>query len=126
MRFIPTFVHAMLDYAVGIVLILAPYVFGFSDGTAAQYVPQALGLAAIVYSLFTNYELGWRPVLSMPAHLSLDALSGILLAVSPWLFDFSDRIVWPHLFFGLFEILAALMTHTRAPEGSTANTPRLP
>lgn len=125
MRFVSTFAHGIADYGVGIVLILAPYVFGFSDGTAAQYVPQILGIAALIYSLFTDYELGWRRVLPMPTHLALDAASGLLLAASPWIFGFEDRIVWPHVLFGVIEILAALTTRTHAPAASTAANPKL-
>ena len=125
MRFVPTFVHGMADYGVGIILILAPYVFGFTDGSAAQYVPQVLGAGAILYSLFTDYELGWRRAIPMPAHLVLDALSGILLAASPWIFGFEDRIVAPHLIFGLFEIVAAVTTRAQAPDRSSPAQPRM-
>ena len=114
MRIIGTRLHGFLDYLVGLVLIAAPFLLGFADGGAAEYVPVALGAAAIVYSLLTDYELGLVRIIPMPLHLGLDALSGIVLAASPWLFGFADRIYLPHLLLGLFEIAASLMTRTRA------------
>lgn len=112
MRFIPTMVHGVMDYAMGLLLIAAPWLLGFADGTAAQWVPVILGAGAIVYSLLTDYELGAARVLSMKAHLGLDAASGALLAASPWLFGFADRAWVPHLVLGLVEIAAALTTQT--------------
>ncbi len=116
MRFIPTKIHGVLDYLMGLLLIVSPWLFGFADGGAAQWVPVVLGLGALVYSLLTRYELGVMPVISMPAHLGLDVAGGALLAVSPWLFGFSELVYWPHLIFGLLEIGAGLMTRTH-PEG---------
>jgi len=112
MRFIPTRIHGMLDYASGLLLIAAPYLFGFADGTIQQWLPQILGVGAIFYSLFTNYELGAVRAMPMRVHLFLDAASGILLASSPWLFGFDERVWLPHLVLGLFEIGAALTTRT--------------
>jgi hypothetical protein len=61
MRFIPTKVHAPLDYIVGAALIAAPWIFQFSEHTAATVVPIVLGIGLIAYSLITNYELGvWK------------------------------------------------------------------
>lgn len=60
-------------------------------------------------------------LLPMPAHLLLDALSGVLLAASPWLFGFADRVRAPHLLAGLFEIAAAVTTRT-TPSGERAGT----
>jgi len=111
MRMIPTRVHGVLDYIVGIVLITAPWLFDFADGGVKQWVPVILGLGALLYSLMTNYELGVMRVIPMPVHLVLDAGSGILLAASPWLFGFADDIWWPHVVVGLFEIAAAMATH---------------
>jgi len=102
----------MIDYATGLLLIVAPYLFGFADGSAAQYIPQAIGAGILVMSLFTDYELSLSRVIPLPAHLGVDVLGGILLAASPWLFGFADRVYWPHLIVGLAEIGVGLMTRT--------------
>jgi hypothetical protein len=128
MRFISTRTHGGLDYFVGVLLIIVPYILGFADGTAAQWVPQILGASLILYSLLTDYELGVARMIPMPVHLFLDIASGVLLAASPWLFGFADRIVWPHMLVGILEIGAGLMTSTvpstaarTATETSTAD-----
>ena len=118
MRFIPTRTHGVIDYLMGALLIVAPYLLGFADGTAAQWVPQAVGAALVGASLLTDYELGVVRVIPMPVHLGIDIASGALLAASPWLFGFSDRVFWPHLVVGVLEIGAGLMTRT-APEDTT-------
>src|SRR3954466_1777092 len=86
MNLIPTRVHGFLDYIVGLLLILAPWLFGFAHHGAATWMPVILGAGALVYSLFTRYELGAVKAIPMPAHLALDGLSGLLLAASPWIF----------------------------------------
>ena len=115
MRLIPTKVHGYLDYLVGALLIVAPWLFGFAARGAETWVPVLLGAAAIVYSLLTDYELGVRKIISMPTHLLLDLVSGIVLAASPWLFGFADYVWAPHLIAGLFEIGASLLTR-RQPD----------
>lgn len=111
MRWIGTKPHGFLDYIVGALLIAAPWLFDFARGGAETWIPVILGVAAIGYSLFTDYELGASRRLPMRTHLTLDGLSGVLLAASPWLFGFHDYVYLPHLLLGIFEIGAALMTH---------------
>ena len=113
MRFIPTKFHAPLDYIVGVALIAAPWIFQFSDHTAATVVPIVLGIGLIAYSLFTNYELGLWKVAPMAVHNLIDVAAGALLAASPWLFGFADNSanVWvPHLVVGLAAIFLGLTT----------------
>lgn len=112
MKIIPTRVHGMMDYLVGALLAASPWLFNFDRGGAETWVPVALGLGAILYSLITDYEMGLARVLSMRTHLMLDTASGILLAASPWLFGFSDVVWMPHLVIGLIEIGTAAMTET--------------
>jgi hypothetical protein len=113
MRFIPTKFHAPLDYIVGVALIAAPWIFQFSDHTAATVVPIVLGIGLIAYSLFTNYELGLWKVAPMAVHNLIDVAAGALLAASPWLFGFADNSanVWvSHLVVGLAAIFLGLTT----------------
>lgn len=108
--------HGILDYLVGIALILAPRILGLDTGSAEARVPVILGIASLIYSLCTNYELGLFKVLSFRAHLTLDMMSGILLAVSPWLFGFSEHVWAPHFVIGLFELGAVLMTQKQTSD----------
>lgn len=115
MQIIPTRIHGILDYGVSLLLIVAPYGLGFADGTAAQFVPQALGVLTILASLVTDYELSFAKIIPMPVHLALDIGSAVFLAASPWLLGFADRIAWPHVTFGLIEIVVATLTR-RTPD----------
>ena len=113
MRFIPTKFHAPLDYVVGVALIAAPWIFQFSDHTAATVVPIVLGIGLILYSLFTNYELGLFKVAPMAVHNLIDIAAGAVLAASPWIFGFSGdgANVWaPHVVVGLAAIFLCLTT----------------
>ena len=46
MRFIPTRIHGMMDYAMGLLLIAAPWLFRFNRGGAETWVPVILGIGA--------------------------------------------------------------------------------
>jgi SPW repeat len=105
----------MMDYVIGVLLIAAPWLFNFNRGGAETWVPVILGAGVILYSLFTDYELGAVRRIPMPTHLMLDLGGGVLLAVSPWLFGFSDYVWAPHLIVGLIEIGTSLMTR-RVPD----------
>ena len=91
MRFIPTKLHAPLDYIVGAGLIAAPWIFQFSEHTTPTVLSIVLGIGLIVYSLFTDYELGvWR-MFPMAVHNLFDIGAGALLAASPWIFGSRTR-----------------------------------
>ena len=113
MRIIPTKIHGILDYVMGLFLIAAPWIFGFARDGAETWVPVILGVSTIFYSLFTNYELGITGKISMKTHLAIDLMSGILLAVSPWLFGFSEYVYLPHVVLGLTEVVAVLLSKTQ-------------
>lgn len=113
MRVIPTRIHGVIDYLAAALLIIAPWLLDFADGGAEQWVPIIVGVAIILYSLLTDYELGVMKAIPMPAHLMLDIGGGIFLAASPWLFGFANNIWWPHLVVGLFSVVAGVMTQTQ-------------
>lgn len=109
---LPTRIHGMLDYLLAAALIALPWVLGFAEGGAETWVPVLVGLAIAAYSLVTEYELSAAKRMPMTAHLLLDALAGLLLAVSPWLFGFDERVWMPHVALGLIAAAAAAVTNT--------------
>lgn len=117
-RFVPTGVHAYFDYIGGIVLLAAPFIFGFfSVGGAAVIIPMVLGVGLIVYSLLTRYELGIPGLkfIPMPLHLVFDFVAAAFLALSPFLFGFVNKTpnVWlPHLIAGVGVIVLVLVSQT--------------
>jgi hypothetical protein len=115
MRVISTRTHGAIDYVTGTGLLAAPALLGIPDEPAAARALRAAGLAATAYSLLTDYEFGLVRVIPMPAHLAMDAASGVLIAASPWFFGFAGRgprYRRPHVVIGLAEVLAALMSKT--------------
>jgi hypothetical protein len=81
--------------------------------TAAAAVSIVLGIGLIVYSLFTNYELGVWKVAPMAVHNLIDVIAGAFLAASPWIFGFADEPanVWvPHVVVGVAAVFLGLTT----------------
>jgi hypothetical protein len=110
MKILSTKTHGVLDYLMSILLIASPWLFNFANGTYAQSVPVTLGIIMLLMSLCTNYELGAIKMISMQGHLVVDVLSGLFLALSPWLLNFSQEVYWPHLILGIAEVGAAMIT----------------
>jgi drug/metabolite transporter (DMT)-like permease len=109
---LPTRIHGILDYLMGVLLIASPWLFGFADHEVARWVPVVLGAGVLLYSLLTDYEMGAVRKIQMPVHLMLDALGGILLAASPWVLGFDERVWMPHVVLGIVEVLTAGITNT--------------
>ena len=67
-----------------------------------------------ILTLATRFELGAVRLIPMKVHLALDVLSGLLVASLPfWLFtDVSAAAKAILIGFGLFEVLAGLVTRT--------------
>lgn len=122
MRFLATRAHAAIDYLLGAILILSPWLFGYYDSHNVgleTWIPVFLGAATVVYSLMTDYELGAVRVLPMRTHLSFDFAVGVLLAASPWLFGYTERVFWLDIAPGLVLIAASFVTRT-IPAGGIA------
>ena len=117
MRFISTKTHATLDYVNGILLMVIP-LFWLDQAAApsAIWTPVIVGALMFLQALMTDFEYSLSNSISIPAHLGVDIVAGIVLAASPWIFGFSD-IVWiPHVVLGAIEILAALTTQMHRSE----------
>ena len=122
LRPITSLYHGIFDYIVGIVLLLAPNIFGFVEvGGAAVAIPRIIGAGILLQSLMTEYELGIANVISMKTHLMNDYAVGIFLAVSPWLFGFHDlpKNAWmPDILVGLAIIATSMLSEPFARQSN--------
>jgi hypothetical protein len=120
---IPLKVHNVLDYVIGVALALSPYVFGFSDVTAARNVFLVLGIGLIAYSSITNYYYSVAKIIPLGVHMVLDALAGIVLILSPALFGYRDLITDGqfalHFVMGIGTLGLVALTRTRTEEAKT-------
>ncbi|MDB5477936.1 MAG: hypothetical protein JWM96_431 [Alphaproteobacteria bacterium] len=115
--FIPSRIHAIIDYIVGAALIAAPWVLGFaaeadtnSASAYATWTAVGVGVLLLCMSLITKYEYSLAKIVAFPTHLVMDMVAGLFLALSPWLFNFADFVYMPHVIVGCGEILIAFMT----------------
>lgn len=119
MGIINTRLHGIIDYLVAILLIVAPLVvFGTAKSRGEVWVPVALGISTIIYSLFTDYELGVFRKIKMSAHLTIDVLSGMVLMTAPWVFDFWEVSWGPYVLIGILEVGVGSYTkvHSLSPK----------
>jgi hypothetical protein len=117
MRFIPIMLHGVADYIVGIVVVGLPFFLGIHDTPRTVLV--VLGIIVILYSLATDYELGAVRFLRIRFHLLLDALFGVAMLMSPWLFEFPLESHWPVYVIGVLALVLTMTTKIRA-EGTAA------
>jgi hypothetical protein len=111
---IPTKLHGLLDYAGGLLLVIMPWSIGFSQYTWAPWIMVMIGIGMMIYSLFTRYEWGYAGLISMHTHLWLDILAGLILIISPWVFDFNTHVYRPHMITGIIMIGIALVSRAKA------------
>ena len=114
-------VHNILDYVIGAVLALCPYVFGFSGIPAARNVFLVLGLGLIAYSLCTNYYYSIAKFIPLGVHMAMDVIAGIVLILAPGIFGYraliSDSQYVLHFIMGLAAVGLVALTDRRTDRG---------
>lgn len=93
--------HALINYAIGLLLTFSPWLFDFDAGGIATCLPWLSGLIIIFYTLIGDHKFGTVGGLSFKLTIIIDAVIGLVIAVSPWLFGFADYASASHLFSGL-------------------------
>ncbi len=88
----------------GILLLIAPFVLGFTDNTAALWTCYGLGLVVALFAstkAVTGDEGKWEGVVS--------GIAGVLAVIAPFVLGFSDNAaaLWTCVILGLGVALAA-------------------
>ncbi len=105
---IPRFLHGIIEYVAGAVLIVAPFLLGF-DTDAAVAVSIVAGVVVLVIAASTEGPSSMVNSIPLPAHVLLDYALVALLVASPFLFGFSDESA-PTAFFIILGVAHLLVT----------------
>jgi hypothetical protein len=109
---IPVFVHGVIEYAGGILFIVAPLLFDYEDSTATG-VSVAVGILILIVAAVSVGPTGLVKAMSLPVHVVIDFLLAVALIVAPFVLGFSDETP-PTVFF-----IAAGVAHLLITVGTT-------
>jgi drug/metabolite transporter (DMT)-like permease len=115
MKFISSRTHTYIGWVVGVALVAAPWIFQFDEVSPAKWSAILVGLFILVNEAVTTSPASPMKIVPMRVHVMLDVVTGIFLAVTPFLFQFSDEDAnaWvPHIVVGLLIVGYALATDT--------------
>jgi hypothetical protein len=117
---ISRFLHGVIEYAVGVLLIAAPFLFGFKSG-AAVALSVVAGVFLLAVAASTEGPSSMIDSIPIAAHLLLDfALAAVLIA-APFLFGFSSESGPTALFIilGVAHLLVTIGTRFKPARGMT-------
>jgi hypothetical protein len=122
---IPAFVHGLLEYVAGVLLIAAPFVFSFESDTATG-ISVGAGVLVLVVTASTAMSTGLIKSIPVPAHVILDYAVAVLLIASPFLFGFDDDGSATPFFLvlGIVHLLLTIATRFIREEPATARQAR--
>jgi hypothetical protein len=109
---VPAFVHGLLEYAVGILFIVAPFLFGF-DATAATAASVVIGLALLAFTACSDLPTGLVRSITPGVHLTVDVVLAVLMVALPFLLGFTDEGAPTAWFIGLGVLHLLLSIGTR-------------
>jgi len=120
-RLVPWIVHSAVEYAVAVLFLLAPFLFGF-DSETAKWTSIAVGVLVLLVAVISRGKLGVTQSLPTSAHATLDYVLAVLLVLAPFVLGFADDRVAVTFFVLLGLAHAGLSLLTRFPlrEGEPA------
>jgi hypothetical protein len=109
---LPLKAHAALEPIVAILLIAAPWIFGFDDVGSATAVSVAVGVIMLISGMSTRWRLSLVKLIPLRTHFRMDLVLGVVLIVAPFVFGDSDRGDATRflVIMGILELVTALGT----------------
>jgi SPW repeat len=110
--FIPLDAHAAIEPIMGIVLIAAPWIFGFSDVNSAKVISIVVGAIMLLSGSMTRWRLSLVKLIPLRVHFMTDLVLGAFLILSPFIFGFSSNGAATRftIIYGALELVTALST----------------
>jgi hypothetical protein len=117
---IPLAVHVLLEYGVGILTILSPFLLSFDDD-AAKIVAVLIGAGIIVLAVVSDAPTGLARTLPTASHVVIDYVLGLLMIVVPFVFGFAGDDTAATAYFlvlGVGYVVLAVLTRYRGPQAA--------
>jgi hypothetical protein len=113
---VPLAVHGVVEYAIGVLSIAAPFLFNF-DSDGATVISALLGAGILVLAVVTASPTGIVRSLPIASHVVLDYVLSLFLIVSPFLFSFTEdgAATAYFLILGVGFLLISVATRYRKP-----------
>jgi hypothetical protein len=120
---LPLRVHAAIEPVIGLILIAAPWIFGFSHTNDAKVLCIALGIVVILSGAMTDWRVSLARVIPLRMHMMTDLLIALILIVAPFVLGFSDEGAATRftIIAGVLEAVAALSTRWDPREAEPAS-----
>ena len=115
---IPLFVHGMIEYVAGVLLIVAPLLLDYDDGLAIG-LSIVIGVLILAVAASTDGPTSLVNTIPKPAHVLLDYVLAAILIALPFVAGFSGETAPTALFIalGVAHLLVTIGTRFRAPAG---------
>jgi VIT1/CCC1 family predicted Fe2+/Mn2+ transporter len=105
---VSAFLHGVVEYVAGALLIAAPFLFGF-DSEAATAVSVVVGVVVLVVTASSDLPTGLTKTLPVTIHAVLDVVTAGFLIAAPFLFGFQDETA-PAAFMIVLGVIHLLLT----------------
>jgi uncharacterized membrane protein HdeD (DUF308 family) len=105
--------HAAIEPLAAVLLIVAPWLFGFNDIESCTIASVVIGAVMLVSGMITRWRYSLLKLMSLRSHFATDVLLGIVLIVTPFVAGASDRGDATRflVIMGALELLTALSTN---------------
>ena len=124
---LPLRAHQAIEPIAAILLIAAPWIFGFSDNDTATPLSVIIGVVVLATGMSTRWRMSLVKLIPLRTHFMMDVGVGIALIVLPFVAGFSDHGGATRFFViaGVLELGTTLMTRwDEREEVRPARSPR--
>ena len=112
---ISRFLHGVIEYLAGVLLVAAPFLFSF-ESDAATAVAVVAGVIVLIIASSTDGPTSLINSIPTATHVVLDFVLAAALIASPFLFSFSDEATATSFFLllGIVHLLVTIGTRFKA------------
>ena len=109
---VPLRAHQAIEPFAALLLIAAPWIFGFSDNDTATALSVIAGVIVLVTGMSTRWRMSVVKLIPLRTHFMMDVGLGIALIAAPFIAGFSDHGGAARFFViaGVLELATALTT----------------